>query len=263
MTLRFHTVASWLLAAWALTGLAGCALAPVSPDSTPPVGAAASRWAGEGVPDDPMRPVVWEHLPLPGKAATRFVYERKDGRDVVTAVAESSVSMKRRRLDIAPQDLGQVRFSWRVDDLIAKADMGRRDLDDSPVRIVLVFDGDRSRLSPADAMLSELARALTGEELPYATLMYVWCNARAPGEVILNPRTSRIRKLVVESGPRNLGQWLAYERDVRADYERAFGEAPGALRGVALMTDSDNTRSVARAWYGPVRLSAETLARRP
>jgi len=93
--------------------------------------------------------------------------------------------------------------------------------------------------------------------------MYVWCNARAPGEVILNPRTSRIRKLVVESGPRNLGQWLAYERDVRADYERAFGEAPGALRGVALMTDSDNTRSVARAWYGPVRLSAETLARRP
>lgn len=263
MNVRFHTVTSWLAAAWVLAGMAGCALAPVSPDLTPPASAAASRWAGEGVAGDPTPAVVWEHLPLPGKAATRFAYERKDGRDVVTAVAQSSVSMKRRRLDIAPQDLGQVRFSWRVDDLIAKADMGRRDLDDSPVRIVLVFDGDRSRLSPADAMLSELARALTGEELPYATLMYVWCNSRAPGEVILNPRTNRIRKLVVESGPRNLGQWLAYERDVRADYERAFGEAPGALRGVALMTDSDNTRSVARAWYGPVRLSADTLARRP
>ena len=79
---------------------------------------------------------------------------------------------------------------------------------------------------------------------------------RAPGEVITNPRTSRIRKMVVESGTTNLGRWLDYERDVRADYIRAFGEPPGALRGVALMTDSDNTRSVTRAWYGTVRLSS-------
>jgi hypothetical protein len=75
--------------------------------------------------------------------------------------------------------------------------------------------------------------------------------------VITNPRTSRIRKVVVESGAANLGRWLDYERDVRADYIRAFGEPPGALRGVALMTDSDNTRSVTRAWYGAVRLSAQ------
>ncbi len=147
-----------------------------------------------------------------------------------------------------------VRFSWMVPELIANADMARRDLDDAPVRIVLVFDGDRSRFSPAESLMSELARTLTGEEMPYATLMYVWCNRRAPGEVILNPRTSRIRKLVVESGPANLGRWLDYERDIRADYLRAFGEPPGPLRGVALMTDSDNTHSQARAWYGPVRL---------
>jgi hypothetical protein len=96
-------------------------------------------------------------------------------------------------------------------------------------------------------------RALTGEEMPYATLMYVWCNRRSPGTVVHNPRTSRIRKLVLESGPARLAKWLDYERDIRADYERAFGEAPGALVGVAVMTDSDNTRSTARAWYGPVR----------
>jgi hypothetical protein len=118
------------------------------------------------------------------------------------------------------------------------------------VRIVLAFEGDRSRFSARRA-LSELARALTGEEMPYATLMYVWCNKREPGTVIRSPRTDRIRKLVVESGRHRLNQWLDYERDIRADYERAFGEAPGALVGIAIMTDSDNTRS--RAWYGPVR----------
>jgi hypothetical protein len=45
-----------------------------------------------------------------------------------------------------------------------------------------------------------------------------------------------------------------YERDIRADFERAFGELPGALVGIALMTDSDNTRSTTKAWYGPVNL---------
>jgi hypothetical protein len=122
--------------------------------------------------------------------------------------------------------------------------------------LLLAFDGDRSRLSARDAALSELARVVTGEDMPYATLMYVWCNRQATGSVIRSPRTGRIRKLVLESGPARLGQWLEYERDIRADYERVFGEKPGALIGVAIMTDSDNTHSRTQAWYGPVRLIA-------
>jgi hypothetical protein len=59
---------------------------------------------------------------------------------------------------------------------------------------------------------------------------------------------------VVESGPQNIMQWRDYERDIRADYLRVFGEPPGALVGVAIMTDSDNTRSSAQAWYGPLTL---------
>jgi hypothetical protein len=85
--------------------------------------------------------------------------------------------------------------------------------------------------------------------------MYVWCNTRAPGTVIVNPRTDRIRKLVVESGAQHLNQWLDYERDIRADFEKAFGEAPGALVGIGIMTDSDNTQAQTRAWYGPLQLA--------
>jgi hypothetical protein len=84
--------------------------------------------------------------------------------------------------------------------------------------------------------------------------MYVWCNSRPVNEVIINPRTDRIRKLVLESGKANLGRWLDYERDIRADYIRAFGEDPGALTGIAIMTDTDNTQSQATAWYGPISL---------
>ncbi|MBE7366758.1 DUF3047 domain-containing protein [Ramlibacter pallidus] len=235
-----------LLAAGFALLLAGCASAPVPP------GISDSPWAIQsGTAASDAGP--WTHKPLPGKAATRFQYERHLGRDAVAVQADASASLLRQSLRIEPQQLGQVRFSWKVSALIAGADLASRDKADAPVRIVLAFEGDRSRFSPRDAALSELVRALTGEEMPYATLMYVWCNQRAPGTVIRNTRTDRIRKLVVESGPGSLNRWLDYERDIRADYERAFGEPPGALVGVALMTDTDNTQSLAEAWYGPVR----------
>ena len=202
---------------------------------------------------NPLTP-RWRHLTFPGKAATAFHYSRTDGRDALSVVAASSASMLRSAVRIEPAELGSVRFSWKVPALIAGADVALRDADDSPVRVVLFFEGDRSRFSPRDAMLSELVRSVTGEEMPYATLMYVWGNRAEPGAVIPSPRTSRVRTLVVESGARNLGQWLDYERNIRADFRRAFGEAPGALVGIGIMSDSDNTRSTARAWYGPLRL---------
>jgi hypothetical protein len=84
--------------------------------------------------------------------------------------------------------------------------------------------------------------------------MYVWCNHRPVDAVIENPLTDRIRKIVVESGSERLNQWLMYERNIRLDYENAFGEPPGALIGVGLMTDSDNTQSQVQAWYGAIQL---------
>lgn len=198
--------------------------------------------------------VKWLHCAFPGKKSTHYRAVRLDGRDAVLSESDSSASMLRQNLRIEPANLGKVSFSWKVPKMIAGADMTQRDSDDSPVRVVLAFEGDRSKFSAKNAMLSELALALTGEPLPYATLMYVWGTHSAPESIIVNTRTDRIRKLVIESGPGHLGRWLDYERDVRADYEKAFGEAPGALVDVAIMTDSDNTRQQAKAWYGPVAL---------
>jgi hypothetical protein len=235
--------------------LAACSALPVAP---PDIG--SSPWPASSRPgaSPTAGASLWSHHTFPGKTPTKFSYTREDGRDVVAVMAASSASMLRSKVRIEPAELGSVRFSWKVPELISGADMAARDADDSPVRVVLFFEGDRSRFSARDAMMAELVRAVTGEEMPYATLMYVWCNRRAPGALITNPRTDRVRTLVVESGAGRLNQWLQYERDIAADFRRAFGEEPGALLGMAIMTDSDNTRSMARAWYGPLRLLPPT-----
>jgi hypothetical protein len=257
---------SWI-GAWVGLGaavLAGCAA--VAPQPGPPGPVQGTPWAVQSDPHAvpgraPARPAEpgWHHLSFPGKAATRFHYDRKDGRDALAVHASSSASMLRNKVRLEPADLAALRFSWKVPQLIEGADLALREADDSPVRVVLFFEGDRSRFSGRDALLAELVRTVTGEEMPYATLMYVWCNRREPGTVVASPRTGRVQTIVVESGTRRLDQWVDYERDIRADYQRAFGEPPGALVGIGIMSDSDNTRSTLQAWYGPLRLQGAAL----
>lgn len=198
----------------------------------------------------------WQPQKLPGKRHTRYVAAlADDGRPMVRAEADRSASMLRHRLRIEPSRLGQLSFSWQVAALIDGADVRDRDVEDSPARLVLAFDGDAAQLSERDRLLFDLAETLGGERPPFATLMYVW-DAQAPlGSVVVSSRTSRVRKIVVDSGATGLGDWRQHRRDVAADYRLAYGEPPGALVGVALMTDADNTATRAGAAYGPVCLS--------
>ena len=225
-----------LIVAIAAVLLAACAAAPPLP----------------GV--EPAGLTVWHPVLLPGKRATAYAPEVKEGRPAVAARADRSASLWRRHVRVPPSALGAVEFSWWVSDLIPGADVQQLEHADAPARVVFAFAGDTRTLSARNQAMFELARVLTGEEPPYATLMYVWDDKAPVGSVIVNARSDRIRKIVVESGPANLRQWRNYRRDLAADFKRAFGEAPGVLTGIAVMTDADNTQSRAETWYGPITL---------
>lgn len=252
-----------LLLACALLGCANTHLDDVSPSFE---GDGAEAAMGLGLEGDSLRSAVsdllrtpaggepWQPFLLPGKRFADFRFEGRSDRPALSVRADRSVSILRQRFAGGVEDVGHIDFSWKIDALPEGANLGETERADAPVRILLSFDGDRSKWSPRNHRLSEMSRLLTGEELPYATLMYVWSNQDAPGTLLINPRTDRIRKLVVESGPAHIGRWREYRRDVRADFLRAFGEEPGSLRAVALMTDTDNTRSRLQAWYGPLKL---------
>jgi Protein of unknown function (DUF3047) len=252
---------------WVVCTLAGCAHQGLNEgrQSTAPSGSQgavapvlegdALRAAVSDLLHTPAGGDPWQPFLLPGKkfADFRFEHDRQD-RPALSVRADRSVSILRRQFVRGVSDLGNIDFSWKIDGLPEGANLSEADRGDAPVRILLSFDGDRSKWSARNHRLSEMSRLLTGEELPYATLMYVWSNHDALDSVVVNPRTDRIRKVVVESGPAQIGRWREYRRDIRADFMRAFGEEPGALRAVALMTDTDNTRSRLQAWYGPMKL---------
>ncbi len=247
-----------MLLAALLVGCAGSLIQGGAPEADKAIEAenARSKAAANRLLQTPAGEPDWKTFAFPGKRFAPFEPVVVLDRPALRVKASSSVSILRQRFEPTLGRVGQLSFSWRIDALPDKADLTQAALADSPVRVVLAFEGDRQRWSPRTHRLSEMSRLFTGEELPYATLVYVWSVADAPGSVVMNPRTDRIRKLVLDSGADRLGQWRDHSRDVRADFRLAFGEEPGPLRAVALMTDTDNTQSRLTAWYGALSLVA-------
>lgn len=237
----------WLVFLWLLIAVVGLSACQTPPTVIAPPSALS----------DPVEFAKWERRPMPGKTWRPFVPLIVDGRLGLEVQADKSLSLMRHRVTPPVQAPVKVKFSWWVHNLLPNADLSDADASDAPAQLMVAFDGDRSTLSARHQMLSELTLLVTGEDLPYASLVYVWTNEHPPETVLVDPRIDRIRYLVVEQGATNLGRWLEYERDVWADFAKAFKEPPGPLAGLAIMTDTDNTRSQTRAIFGPVTLTPQ------
>lgn len=188
------------------------------------------------------------------KTTYQLIRDEQSGRVVLRALSERSASGLKQLLDVSPSERPRVRWQWRAMALIDDASPSDRDFDDSPARLLLFFDGDRSTLPARELMLMETGRMLTGQPVPFATLMYVWDNREPVDTVIPHPSFGQLKMIVASSGPARVGQWKQLERDYVADYQRAFGAPPGRLVGVGVLTDSDNTGARAYAYYGDIEL---------
>lgn len=201
-------------------------------------------------------PGGWEKWALhPRKKATRYeIVVDSSGKAVLRAHAIASASGLLARVNADPGETPLIEWSWRTESVLVQADNLVAALEDSPVRVVLAFDGDRASLPLRDQLFFERVKLFTGVDLPYATLMYIWGNRRPIESLLQNPHTPRIQKIVVSSGVAGVNRWHRMRRNIVDDYRRAFGKSPGTLVGVGVMSDSDNTNGDVVAYYGDIRL---------
>ncbi len=188
------------------------------------------------------------------KKQTQYELVMEQDKTILHARAAGASSGLMQHVSIDPLAQPWLNWQWRIGSMIATADNYQRDVEDSPARIILGFDGDKDKLSFTDQILFETARVVTGHDFPYATLMYVWENKAPVGTVIASSRSGRIKMMIAASGSEGIGQWHDFTRNIVEDYEKAFGEKPGKLIGVGVLTDTDNTGETVEAWYGDIRL---------
>jgi hypothetical protein len=205
-------------------------------------------------------PSGWSFYRLaPYKKNTAYRLENYQGKTVLSANSKRSASGLAVKLRPQPATDLWLEWEWKAVGKIPNADNAIRYTDDAPLRILVAFDGNKSKLPLKEQLTFEVAGILSGREMPYATLMYIWAGNSPLDSVVKNTFTSRVKMIAVDSGWKHTGQWRKHARDLSADYRTAFGEEPGDVIGVALLTDTDNTKSQVRALYGDIELVRKTL----
>lgn len=91
---------------------------------------------------------------------------------------------------------------------------------------------------------------------PAATVCWIWDANLPVGTPIPSAYTRRVRQIVVSQGPDGLGRWQSFERDLEADFLRAFGDESRTVPpmvALAIGADSDNSGGRSLAWLSPLR----------
>jgi len=211
------------------------------------VGMFSSTGPGENLPNG-WQPLTFRRI----ERHTDYSLVEDSGTLVVKAVSDESASALRRAISVDPAEYPVIEWRWKIKNLLQKGDVTRKDGDDYPVRIYVTFAFDPDKAGYLEKLKHEAARLIQGQDVPYRAISYIWGSNSPVGTVIANPYTDRVMMFVVQSGDEKLQQWVTERRNIHDDYKKAFGEEPTMISGVAIMTDTDNTRESAVAWYGDI-----------
>jgi alpha-amylase/alpha-mannosidase (GH57 family) len=93
----------------------------------------------------------------------------------------------------------------------------------------------------------------------YRFISYIW-DTNAPLNTIATEGRpgSPVKVLVVESGNENLGQWIHYQRNILADYERLYQSQPTRILGISLQTNCQHTDAHSEGYFGELVFSARS-----
>lgn len=205
-------------------------------------------------------PASFRVITLPKVAKNTFSIVADEGKTVLRVESADSAGSIGIPLSTASDNVANSTLTWRwkVDRVLDNADLSEKRGDDFAARVYVFFDVPLQSLSFFDRAKITLARIIMGSNVPTAALCYVWDNTHDIGHTAWSAYTTRVRMIVLQSGPRRVGQWVSESRDVAADFRAAFGFEAPAVTGVAIGNDTDNTHERVTTWYGDISLGNPT-----
>ena len=176
-------------------------------------------------------PLDWK----PRKDAGRDVYsiQEIDGLRFLRALAKGLGIQAAKQHEWDPKAYPMLAWSWRSVEFPAGSDERQSKTNDSAVSVYAVF--------------------------PHTTwsvksLKYIW-SAVVPVGTRLSSSGGLTQVLVIRNGTDRKGAWTEERVNLFQDYKKFFDEAePPKASGIAVLTDSDDTKSTAQGDYANFRL---------
>jgi DUF3047 family protein len=179
-------------------------------------------------------PETWRaYETIGGHPAYDFIIvEERDGRALrMRSNGDHSTIAKEVQVDL--KTTPWLEWSWKVVALPDRADIRRRETSDAAAHIFVIWPRWPTMLR------SRLIGYLWDEHLPV-------------GSIHQSQKTGTVTFIVVHSGKKELGAWLTERRNVREDYLMVYGEEPENPPVIALSIDTNDTKSSAETFIGPI-----------
>ncbi len=173
----------------------------------------------------------WEQHAFEGRTIYRI--EKDDHGTILKASSHHSASALYHRVHIDLTRTPYIHWRWRIRHILTGPDEREKSGDDFPARIYLISSG---------GLFFWNTKAIN----------YVWSSREPRNAIWPNPFTANSMMLSVESGAIYTRQWRSYKRNIREDFKHLLGRDVSHIDAVAIMTDTDNTKSDARASYGDI-----------
>ncbi len=173
------------------------------------------------------------------ESAGRAVYSVRSDRDGVFLHAESTGNAHSigRDVSVDPAEYPRFSFAWRAIALPDGGNENARETNDGALGVYVIFEG---------------------WSIPPRAIKYVWSTTLPERTVTVSPYSGKTKVVVLRSGTGRVGQWVNETVNIREDYRRLFGEEEvPRVRGIGILTDSDDTGSSAAGDYGEFRFSPE------
>lgn len=198
-------------------------------------------------------PEGWKQLRFPSvRQETEYSLVEQDGRVVLQSKSVMSASALITQVTVDPGRHPYLHWSWKTREDCFSGSWRRPESDDFPLRLFVIFERSRGFFS--------FFRRF-GSGFPGDAILYVAdATAHQAGE-----RSSHVSgriKVVPLEGPGRAGRvWGQHVRDVRADYVELFGHQSTHVAAIAVMTDTDNSRTACVSFFGDIYFSETTPER--
>lgn len=179
-------------------------------------------------------PDTWKVRGDEDEARVIYRVAEEDGNHFLHARAENKAVQIGLTKTFPPKQFPILQWRWRVQQLPVGANERTLNTNDSAAGVYVVFD---STIVPR-------------------VIKYVWSSSLPVGTQVDSPVYWRAKVVVLESGVAAPTEWRKETVNFYEDYKKLFGGEPGEVEGVALLTDSDTTATVAEADYDDFMLLA-------
>ncbi|WP_302173056.1 DUF3047 domain-containing protein [uncultured Hydrogenophaga sp.] len=217
-------------------------------------------------PNSVMGP-EWRVVGLPARQRnvplTAFDPGQVDGHEGVRVSTDASYGTLVHTLPGNVLPVMRLAWRWRLDQPLvggsAAPDIMSRGGDDAALKVCALFDHPLDRVPFMDRQMLRLARSVSGEDLPAATVCYVWDSTYQAPVQAANPYTRRVRFITLQGRSAPLSRWITESRDVGRDFLALFGEEQSQdaplprLTRIVIGGDSDNTGSRSLGWVADLR----------